>query len=73
VSWINNDDVHQGPKAIFGDKDTDSSLGLVRENVGDLLLNMCSIFQSNNCNNIPKCILRYCMFIFVGAPKQMGT
>jgi hypothetical protein len=73
VSWINNDDVHEGPEVVFGDKDIDSSLGVAREKVEDLFLNMCSTFQSNSCNNIPKCIMCCCMFTPVGAPKQMGT
>jgi hypothetical protein len=72
VSQIINDDVHQGPKAISGDKDIHSSLGVAREKVGDFV-NMCSILQSNTCDSILKCIMGYYMFIPIGAPKQMGT
>jgi hypothetical protein len=39
-----NDDVHQGLEAISSDKDIHSSLGVVKEKVKDLPLNMCSIF-----------------------------
>jgi hypothetical protein len=59
----NNDNIHQSSKIIFGDKDIHSLLGLVKEKVGDFLLNMCSIFQNNNCNNIPKCVVGCYMFI----------
>jgi enoyl reductase-like protein len=34
----------------------------MREKVGDLLLNMCSTFQSNSYENILKCIMGCCMF-----------
>jgi hypothetical protein len=44
-------------EAISSDRDIHSSPGVIREEVGDLLLNMCSIFQSNNYNNILKCIV----------------
>jgi len=73
ASWVNNDDVHQGPETIFGDKDIRLSLDVAREKVGNLLLNMCSIFQNNSYNNIPKCIVGCHMLILVGASKQMGT
>jgi hypothetical protein len=48
------------------------SLGVTREKVRDLPLNMCSILQINSYDNIPNCIMGYCMFIPVRAPKQMG-
>jgi len=43
VNWINNDNVHQSLEVVFGDKDIHSLLGVAREKVGDLFLNMCSI------------------------------
>jgi hypothetical protein len=61
--------VHQGPEVIFDDKDIHSSLGVAKEKVGDLLLNMCSTFQINNYDNILKCIMGYCTFIPIGASK----
>jgi hypothetical protein len=73
ANWINNDNVHQGLETIYANKDIHLSLNVVKEKVGDLHLNMCSTFQNNSCNNIPKCILSYCMFIPPWAPKQMGT
>jgi hypothetical protein len=73
VSQVNNDNIHQGLEAIYGDKDIHSSSSVVREKVGDLLLNMCFTFQNNNCNNISKCIVSYCTFTLVRASKKMGT
>jgi hypothetical protein len=72
VNQISNDGIHQGPKVVSGDKDIHSSSGVVRDKVGDLLLNMCSTFQNNSCDNIPKCIMGYYTFIPTGALKQMG-
>ncbi len=72
MNQVINDDVHQGLKVIYGDKDIHSSLGVAREKVGDLM-NMSSIFQNNSCDSILKCIMGYCMFTRIGAPKQMGT
>ncbi len=42
MSWVSNDDVHQGSETFSDDKDIHSSLGVVKEKVRDLLLNMCS-------------------------------
>jgi hypothetical protein len=36
-------------------------------------LTMCSIFQSNSCDNISKCIMDYCMLTLARALKQMNT
>ncbi len=73
ASWVNNDDIHQGPKTIFGDKNIHLSLDVAKEKVGDLLLNMCSSLQNNSYYNISKCIVGCYMLILVGALKQMGT
>jgi uncharacterized protein (UPF0297 family) len=62
-----------GPKVVFGDKDIHSSSSVVKEKVGNLLVNMCSTLQSNSYNNIPKRIVGYYMFIPTRAPKKMGT
>jgi hypothetical protein len=72
MNHVNNDDIHQGLKVVSNDKDIHLSLGVAREKVGDLPLNMCSILQINSYDNIPNCIVGYCMFIPVWAPKQMG-
>jgi hypothetical protein len=40
VSWANNDDVHQGLKAISNDNDIHSSSSVEREKVENLSLNM---------------------------------
>jgi hypothetical protein len=65
--------MHQGLETISTNKDIHSSLNVAREKVGDLHLNMCSTFQNNSHNNIPKCIMGYCTFIHAWALKQMGT
>jgi len=70
-TFCNN--VHQHLKAIFGDKNIHSLMGVAKEKVGDLPLNMCAILQSNNCDNISKCIMGYCTFIYKRHPTQMGT
>jgi len=35
ASWINNDDIWQGSKIVFTDKNMHSLLGVVREKVGN--------------------------------------
>jgi len=72
INHVNNDNIHQGLKVVFTDKDIHLLLGVTREKVEDLPLNMCSILQINSYDNIPNSIVGYCMFIVVGAPKQMG-
>jgi len=62
-NWVNNDDVHQVLEVVYGDKDIHSSSGVAKEKVKNPLLNMCSTFQSNNYDNILKCIAGCCMFI----------
>jgi hypothetical protein len=73
ASQINNNNVHQNPRTDFSDKDIHSSLGVVKEKVGDLPLNMCSTLQSNSCDNILKCIVCCHTLIPIRALKQMGT
>jgi S-methylmethionine-dependent homocysteine/selenocysteine methylase len=46
ANQVNNDDVHQGSENIH------SLSSVAREKVGNLLLNMCSILQSNSYDNI---------------------
>jgi hypothetical protein len=57
VHRINNDNIHQSSEAVFGDKDIHSLLGVAREKVGDLPLNMCSILQNNRLNNMLKFVV----------------
>jgi hypothetical protein len=73
VSRVNNDDVHQGPKTIFGDKDIHSLSSAVKENVGNLPLDMCSTLQNNSCDSVSNCIMSYYTITPIGALKQMGT
>jgi hypothetical protein len=73
MSRVNNDNIHQSLEAVFGDKNIHSLLGVVRENMGDFLLNMCSILQNNSWNNILKCVMGCCTFTLTKALKQMGT
>jgi len=72
MNHVNNDNIHQGLEVVFNDKNIHLSLGVAREKVKNLPLNMCSILQINSYDNIPNCIVSYCMFIPIGAPKQMG-
>jgi hypothetical protein len=73
ASQVSNDNVHQSLEVISGDKDIHLLSSVVKEKVGDLPLNMCSILQSNNYGSIPKCVMDCCMLTPIGAPKQMGT
>jgi hypothetical protein len=73
VNRVNKHDVHQGAEVVYDDKDIHPSSSVVKEKVGDLPLNMCSILQNNSCNSILKCIMGYCMFIPTKTLKQMGT
>jgi hypothetical protein len=66
TSWVNNDNIHQSPEAISSDKDIHSLLGVAKEKVEDLPLNMCSTFQSNSCENISKFVAGCCTFIPIG-------
>jgi hypothetical protein len=73
VNQVSNDDVYQVPKVISGDKNIHLLSGSVKENVGDLPLNMCFTLQNNNYNSIPKCIMGCSTFTFARAPQKMGT
>jgi hypothetical protein len=68
ANWVSNNNVHQNLKTIYGDKDIHSLSNLTREKVVDLLLNVSSTFQSNNCNIILKCV---CGFPYIHF--QRGT
>jgi hypothetical protein len=57
VSRFSNDKIHQSMEVMFGNKNIHLLLGVAREKVGDLSLNMCSTFQSSNSNSIPKCAM----------------
>jgi hypothetical protein len=70
---VNNDNVHQSSEVVFNDEDVHSSSSVAKEKVRGLLLNMCSTFQNNNSNNIPKCVMGYYTLIPTRALKQMGT
>jgi hypothetical protein len=43
VSWVSNDDIHQSSDVISNDKNIQLLSYVVREKVGDLPTNMCSI------------------------------
>jgi len=62
VSWVNNDNAHQSRKVVSSNKNIHLSLDVLKEEVGNLPLNMCSVFQSNSYNNIPTCVMNYYMF-----------
>jgi hypothetical protein len=69
ANYVNNDNVHQSSKVVSGDKDVHSSLGMVKEKIKDLLLNICSILQSNSCANILKCVMGCCTLTCIRASK----
>jgi hypothetical protein len=73
VSRVSNDEVQQSMEAVFGNKNIHLLSGVAKEKVGNFLLNMCSTFQSNNCNNISKCVVSCYILTSTRAPKQMGT
>ncbi len=73
VNWVNNDNVHQSMETISNNKNIHLSSDVAKEKVGDLLLNTCFTLQNNSCNNIPKCVVGYCMLTPIGASKQMCT
>jgi hypothetical protein len=72
ANWVENDNVHQSTKIVYGNKNIHSSSGVVREKVGEVPLNMCFAFQHNNYNSTPKCVVG-CILILIGPLKQMGT
>jgi hypothetical protein len=49
-------------KVVSSNKNIHLSLDVLKEKVGNLPLNMCSVFQSNSYNNIPTCVMNYYMF-----------
>jgi hypothetical protein len=59
-------------EAVFNNKNIHSLSGVAKEKGGNLPLNMCSAFQNNSCNNIPKCVVGYYTFIPIKALKQIG-
>jgi hypothetical protein len=72
ANWIINNDIHQGPKVVFADKDIHLSLSVMKEKMEKVLLNMCSTLQSNSYDNIVKYIEGCCMLTPTKALKQMG-
>jgi hypothetical protein len=70
---INNDNVHQGSKIVFGDDNIHSFPCMAGEKVGNLSLYMNSILQHNSCNVISKRIMDCNAFTFAWAMHEMGT
>jgi len=66
MSWVSNDDVHQSLNVVFDDKNIQLLSCVVREKVGNLPTNMCSILQNNSYDNISKCIMGCCTLTPVG-------
>jgi hypothetical protein len=73
LNQLSNDNVHQSPKVVSNYKNIHSLSGVAKENVGNLLLNMCSTYQNNSCDNILKCIMGCCMLTLTRASKQMNV
>ncbi len=48
ASRVNDDNVHQSMEIVFNNKNIHLLLGVVKEKVGNLPLNMCFAFQNNN-------------------------
>lgn len=61
ISKVSND---QGLEVIFNGKDICSLSDVTREKVGNFLFNICSIIQSNSCDNILK---------YIGASMKMNV
>ncbi len=57
MNQVNNDDIHQSPKVISGDKNIHLLSGVAREKVGDIPMNMSSTLQINSYGSILKCIV----------------
>jgi len=72
ASQVNNDKVDQSTETISGNKNIHLLLGVAREKVGNLLLNMCFSFLNNSFNNIPKFVMKCCTLTPIRALKQMG-
>ncbi len=73
MSWVSNDKVYQNMEIVFGNKNIHLLSNVAKEKVGDFLLNMCFVLQSNGCNNILKCVVGCYLFTPTRALKQMGT
>jgi len=58
MNSINNDNVHQGLKIVFGDNNINLFLCMVGEKVWNILY-MSSTFQHDSYNDISKCIMGY--------------
>jgi len=72
ASWVSYDDIHQGSKVIFSDKDIHSSLGVAREKVGDFHW-ICVPFSKTIVATVSRNVSWVvCMFTLLKAPKQMG-
>jgi hypothetical protein len=63
MSWIDNENVRQGSKTIFGDDNIHSSLCMVGAKVGNFSLYVNFIFRCDGCNSILKHIMGYNVFL----------
>ncbi len=57
TSQINNDNIRQGPKIMYGDDNIHLSLFMAKEKVGNLSMYMSSTFQCHSYNGISKSIM----------------
>jgi hypothetical protein len=69
VGQIGYENIYLRLKIVFGDKNIDLLLSEAGEKVGNLFLYVCSSFQNNSCNDIPKNIVNYNAFIIAHALK----
>ncbi len=63
ITQIDNDNIGQGSKTIFGDDNVHSSSCVAAEKVKTLFLYMNSTLQCDSCNGISKHIMGYNVFI----------
>jgi hypothetical protein len=67
MNRINNDNVRQGSKMVFGNDNIHSFPCMVREKAGNFFLYVSSILQCNSCNGISKHIMGCNVFILAWA------
>jgi len=65
ASWVNNDDIHWGLKVVSSDKDIHLTLGVMKEKVGNLSLNIVPFSKA-----IATIVFRNVSWVVVGSPPQ---
>jgi len=73
MNQINNDNIRQGSKIVYGNDNIHSFMCMAGEKVGNLFLYMNSFLQHDSCNGISKRIMDCNAFTFAWATQEMGT